>query len=95
MDAARAALDRATTARVDVLVLRGQLAADAGDVDAARALLVQAGEVDPDHPEPYKALAALLATSDRGLARELATHALGLAPDDGEARALVDALTIP
>jgi hypothetical protein len=51
------------------------------------------GERDPDHPEPYKALAALFATSDPALARELAGHALALAPHDDEARALVAALT--
>lgn len=63
-----------------------------GDVDGARAALVRAGEVDPDHPEPYKRLAALLALSEPSLAKELARHALALAPDDTEARALVDAL---
>jgi tetratricopeptide (TPR) repeat protein len=89
---AAAALAAAPRDRVVVLLLGAQLAADRGAVDEARALLVQAGDQDPDHPEPYKALATLLADSDRGLARELAAHALALAPADAEARALVTAL---
>ncbi|MBM4281240.1 MAG: hypothetical protein FJ137_10955 [Deltaproteobacteria bacterium] len=89
---AAAALAAAPRDRIDVLLLAAQLAADRGAVDEARAMLVQAGEHDPDHPEPYKALATLLADSDRGLARELAAHALALAPADDEARALVTAL---
>jgi tetratricopeptide (TPR) repeat protein len=90
---ARGALAQVTGDGVETLILRGQLAADAGDVDDARALLVQAGERDPDHPEPYKALASLCATSDPALARELASHALELAPHDLEAQALVAALS--
>jgi len=74
-------------------IIRGQQLEARGDVDGARAALVRAGEVDPDHPEPYKRLAALLALTEPGLAKELARHALVLAPDDSEARALVDALS--
>jgi hypothetical protein len=48
--------------------------------------------VDVDDAERCKDLAALLAVSDPGLARELARHALVLAPEDAEARALVDGL---
>jgi Flp pilus assembly protein TadD len=93
VDDAATALATASRERFDVLLLAAQLAADRGAVDEARALLVQAGEREPDHPEPYKALASLLATSDRTLARELAAHALALAPGDAEAQALVSALS--
>lgn len=72
-------------------LLRGHLAAERGDVDGARAALLRAGELEPDHPEPYKRLSALLALTEPGLARELARHALALAPMDPEARALVEA----
>lgn len=74
------------------LIVHGHIAAGRGDVDAARQAFVRAGELEPDDPEPFKRLAALLSTSDRGLARELARHALELAPADPEARALVDGL---
>jgi tetratricopeptide (TPR) repeat protein len=73
-------------------LVRAHLLAERGDEEGARAALVRAGELDPDHPEPYKRLAAMLALSEPSLARELARHALTLAPLDGEARALVEAL---
>lgn len=79
---------------VEALLVRARLAVEDGDVDGARALLVQAGERDPEHPEPYKALAVLLAASDPGLARELVQHALTLAPDDAEAQALRQTLDV-
>jgi tetratricopeptide (TPR) repeat protein len=74
-------------------LLRGHVFAALYRLDEARAAFTRAGEKDPDHPEPYKQLAVLLAASDRTLARELAQHALLLAPNDGETKALLDALT--
>lgn len=94
VDEAQRALARAPQDRVEVLLVAAQLSADAGALEDAHALLVRAGELDPDHPEPYKALATLLAPTDRSLARELAAHALALAPEDEEARALMAALTL-
>jgi len=88
-EAARVVADVDTAA---AHLVAGHVRASRGDVDGARADFVRAGELDPDDPEPYKRLAALLAVSDRGLARELARHAVTLAPHDVEARALVDGL---
>lgn len=73
-------------------LVAGHVRASRGDLEGARVDFVRAGELDPDDPEPYKRLAALLAVSDRSLARELARHAVTLAPHDAEARALVDGL---
>ena len=73
-------------------LVAGHVRASRGDVAGARGDFVRAGELEPEDPEPFKRLAALLAESDRGLARELARHALTLAPHDAEARALVDGL---
>jgi cytochrome c-type biogenesis protein CcmH/NrfG len=83
--------------RVDVLLLAGQLAADRGAVDDARAAFVKAGERAPDDPAPFVALARLLSSLnvDRALARELAEHALSLAPHDAETRALLKQLLSP
>ncbi len=74
-------------------LIRSQQLEQRGDLDGARVALVKAGEVDPDHPEPYKRLAALLALTEPSLAKELARHAVLLAPNDDEARALVDSLS--
>jgi cytochrome c-type biogenesis protein CcmH/NrfG len=83
--------------RVDVLLLAGQLAADRGEVDDARAAFIKAGELAPHDPAPYVALATLLSSLDvdRALAHELAEHALSLAPHDAETRALVATLRTP
>jgi Flp pilus assembly protein TadD len=89
-DAAVAAVAGLETAAA--FLARGHVLALRGDDDGARRAFVRAGELDPDDPEPYKRLAALLVVSDRGLARELARHALELAPQDPETRALVDGL---
>jgi tetratricopeptide (TPR) repeat protein len=90
-------LSAVSSDRVDVLLLAGQLAADRGDVDGARASFVKAGELAPDDPAPYVALATLLSSLDvdRALARELAEHALSLAPHDAETRALVATFRTP
>lgn len=88
-EAARVVADVDTAA---AHIVAGHVRASRGDVDGARADFVRAGELDPEDPEPYKRLAALLSVSDRGLALELARHALTLAPHDVEARALVDGL---
>lgn len=77
---------------LEVSLLKATQAQVAGDDDRARTIMLGAAEKHPDHPEPYKRLAMLLATSDRSLARELARHAAALAPQDAEARDLVDAL---
>ncbi len=74
-------------------LLRGHVLAAQGRLGDARAAFTRAGERDPDHPEPYKQLAVLLSTSDRGLAKELAQHALLLSPGDQEIKALIDALS--
>ena len=76
----------------DVLLIRAEAAAVTGDAEQSRRLVLAAAESDPDHPEPYKRLAAIMAGSDRSLARELVAHALRLAPHDVEAKALAQAL---
>jgi len=76
----------------DALVIRAHALVESGDPVAAIPVLQRAGELDPDHPEPFKRLAVLFAEREPTLARELARYALELAPNDPEARALVDAL---
>lgn len=92
VDEAAAAIEGVKADRVDVCLVRAFVAAAAGDKDGARAFLARGGEIDPLHPEPFKRLAMLMAELDRGVALELARHALELGPHDAETQALVAAL---